>query len=79
MIWILGAVALGLGIWLGLPGDRTASERESLEALEKGGTVRSSTKRRFMWLDYLFRGKKTSQVRERAQQKSRRKPFDLSR
>lgn len=79
MIWILGVLAFALGVWLGMPGDRIASEEESLEALERGGSARWKSKRRFMWLDYLFRGKKKSQIRERELEKSRRKPFDLNR
>lgn len=78
MIWFLGALSLGLGIYLGLPGDRRASEEESREALERGGEVRHKTKRATMWIDYLFRGKKTSSIREREANKGRRKPFDLS-
>ncbi len=79
MIWFFGAMALGLGIWLGLPGDRHTSERESQEALETGIPIRRPSRRRVMWLDYLFRGKKTSEVRERARLKSQRKPFKLDR
>lgn len=77
MIWVLGFLALALGIWLGLPGDRRISEEETREAFEKGGNVRHPRKKRFMWLDYLFRGKRKSEVRQRAQQK--RKPFKLDR
>lgn len=79
MIWVFGALALVLGIWLGMPGDRHTSERESREALEKGIPIRRPTRRRVMWLDYLFRGKKKSEVRERARMKSQRKPFKLDR
>lgn len=79
MIWLFGVLALGLGIWLGLPGDRGASERESQEALEKGIPIRRPARRRAMWIDYLFRGKKKSEVRERARLKSQRKPFKLDR
>lgn len=79
MIWILGVFALALGVWLGLPGDRIASADESREALERGVVAKRKSKRTVMWLDYLFRGKKKSQVRERELQKSRRKPFDLNR
>jgi len=67
MLWVLGVVALAFGIWLGLPGDRRASERETLEAFERGGGRRTGTKRAVVWLDYLFRGKKKSRVRERNQ------------
>lgn len=73
MFWIFAVVALAVGVWLGMPGDRTVSEEESLDAFEKGGGKRSVTKKAVVWVDYLFRGKKKSRVRARAQ--AQRKAF----
>ncbi len=78
MIWVMGgAVALAVGVWLGMPGDRIVSEQESIDAFENGGDKRRLTKRSFMWLDYMYRKKSQSKVRERAIRNSRRRPFEL--
>lgn len=72
-----GLVAVGIGIWLGLPGDTTVAEREIERAIKEGegGGPSKKVKRQFMGVEWLMHRAKGSQVR-----KSRepvRKPFDL--
>lgn len=73
-----GIVALGVGIWLGLPGDVKATEREVERAImeDEGGGPSKRVERRFMAVEWLMRRTKESQLR-----KSRepvRRPFKLS-
>ncbi len=73
-----GAVALALGIWLGLPGDSRAAEEESQQAIRegKGGRTSKRVKKQFVAVDWLFRKSKESQVRKSRQPE--RRPFKLA-
>ncbi|MCA9739707.1 MAG: hypothetical protein R3E98_19050 [Gemmatimonadota bacterium] len=64
IFWIVaGGLALGVGIWLGLPGDSTVSKEEADEALSNPYRIRKRTKKVFTPLDWL-RANKRSQLRD---------------
>ena len=73
-----GLVALGVGIWLGMPGDTRATEREIEQAIleDRGGGPSKRVKRQFMAVEWLMRRGKQSQVRKSRQ--PQRNPFRLS-
>jgi hypothetical protein len=78
VLWILaGLLAVGFGIYLGLPGDSTAAEKEIQEAIGKGrGGRRKTVRRRFTPLDLVLKRKKQSEIRQRS---GRREPFKMTR
>ena len=70
-----GIVALGLGIWLGMPASSRQSELDSRKAFEEGGGQRRKASRQPMWIETLRVKTQQSKLRDRG----RRGPFDLDR
>lgn len=65
---LIGAAAVGLGIWLGLPGRYEQSPEEIEKAMDRGGARRNQVKRVFTPLDWLrkeTRGSDRRRERER--------------
>lgn len=57
-------LALGLGIWLGLPGRYTQTPEEMDQLMERGGRLRSRTvERRFTPLDWWRKDRRASERR----------------
>jgi hypothetical protein len=77
-LWILGGLAVvGFGVYLGMPGDSTAAEKEIQNAIQKGkGGRRKTVRRRFTPLDLVLKRKKQSEVRQRSRE---RQPFKMTR
>ena len=73
-----GVVAVGVGIWLGLPGDTTATEKEIERAIMEGegGGPSKKVKRQFMGVEWLMHRSKGSQVRK--SREPQRKPFNMA-
>ena len=59
----LGILALGLGVWLGLPGRYEQSTEELEKAMERGGARRNQVKRHFTPLDWFRKEQKGSDRR----------------
>ncbi len=57
---ILGIAALGLGIWLGLPGRYEQNDRDIERAMDQGGARRNSVRKVFTPLDWFSRSKRGS-------------------
>ncbi len=64
-----GVVALGVGIYLGLPGDSNVSREDIEEALSKPRSGHKKVKRRFTPLDYFARNKRESSIRNQERQR----------
>lgn len=77
LLIIGGIVAVGIGVWLGLPGDMSATEKEIERAImeDEGGGPSKRVKRQFMAVEWLMRRTKESQVRKSRQPE--RRPFKL--
>jgi len=60
-----GVIALGVGIYLGLPGEYQVNRDELEDALSKTQSKHKRVKRRFTPLDYLFRKKSESSLRNK--------------
>jgi len=57
---ILGIAALGLGVWLGLPGRYEQNDRDIERAMDQGGARRNSVRKVFTPLDWFSRSKRGS-------------------
>lgn len=68
---LLGVAALGLGIWLGLPGRFEQSTDEIEKLMARGGSKRRKVKRHFIAID---RFRKDERASDRRRQEARR-PF----
>lgn len=66
---LLGVAALGLGIWLGLPGRFEQSPEEIEQLMARGGSKRRKVKRHFIAID---RFRKDERASERRRAESRR-------
>lgn len=62
-------MALGVGIYLGLPGDSTVSREEIEEALDKPNPYRKKVKRHFTPLDWIIHRKRESSVRNKQRER----------
>ena len=60
-----GVIALGVGIYLGLPGEYQVNRDELDKALSKTHSKHNKVQRRFTPLDYLFRNKRESSLRNK--------------
>lgn len=60
-----GVLALGLGIWLGLPGRYEQTVDEVGRAMDRGGARRNTVKRHFTPLDWFRTERKGSDRRRR--------------
>jgi hypothetical protein len=67
---LLGLLAVGLGVWLGLPGKYHQSQDDIEKAMDRGGARRNQVKRVFTPLDWLRKSKRGS---DRRIERSRRR------
>ena len=68
-----GVIAFGVGIYLGLPGDSRIPSQEAEEAIMEGRSgPRHRAKQRFVAVEWLFRRRKESKLRNKT-----RPPFRL--
>ncbi|MEZ4415645.1 MAG: hypothetical protein R3E10_07815 [Gemmatimonadota bacterium] len=63
LLIVAGILALGFGIWLGLPGDSHVSREEAEDALTNPYRIRKRVKKVFTPLDWI-RARQGSQLRE---------------
>lgn len=68
---LLGVLAVGLGIWLGLPGRYEQTPEDIDKAMDRGGARRNQVKRVFTPLDWFRKDKRGS---DRRRERDRR-PF----
>ena len=57
---LLGLAAVGLGIWLGLPGRYEQTQDEIGKAMDRGGAKRNQVKKVFTPLDWLRKDQRAS-------------------
>lgn len=60
---LLGVLAVGLGIWLGLPGRYEQTPDEIEKAMDRGGAKRNQVKKVFTPLDWLRKDQRASNRR----------------
>lgn len=60
---LIGVAAVGLGIWLGLPGKYEQSQEDIERAMDQGGARRNTVKKVPTPLDWLRKDKRGSQRR----------------
>ena len=57
---LLGLAAVGVGIWLGLPGRYEQTQDEIEKAMDRGGAKRNQVKKVFTPLDWLRKDQRAS-------------------
>lgn len=66
---LVGVAAVGIGIWLGLPGRYEQTQEDIEKAMDRGGARRNQVKRVFTPLDWLRKDKRGSQRRAEMQRR----------
>lgn len=67
---LVGLVAVGIGIWLGLPGKYEQTQEDIEKAMDRGGAKRNQVKKVFTPLDWLRKSKRGS---DRRRERERRR------
>ncbi|MDT8340041.1 MAG: hypothetical protein RQ751_00895 [Longimicrobiales bacterium] len=66
---VIGLAAVGIGVWLGLPGRYEQTQEDIEKAMDRGGVRRNQVKRVFTPLDWLRKEKRGSDRRREMQRR----------
>lgn len=66
---LIGLAAVGIGVWLGLPGKYEQTPEDIARLMERGGSRRNQVKRVFTPLDWLRKDRKGSDRRREMEQR----------